>query len=150
MKTLLLPIYVAAFMLLATAHPAFAQDNSRDGRERGRARSGEYERHEGDRQERRRRDRSLLEDIFRPRSLDVPKGHYPPPGECRMWHPGRPAGQQPPPVPCHRLEGRALGGGFILYGDRAYDTNRDWKEDERQRPQSIPEAILDIILSRRY
>jgi hypothetical protein len=34
--------------------------------------------------------------------LNIPKGHYPPPGECRIWYPDRPAGQQPPPVQCGR------------------------------------------------
>lgn len=32
--------------------------------------------------------------------LDIPRGHYPPPGECRIWYPDRPAGHQPPPVKC--------------------------------------------------
>jgi hypothetical protein len=35
--------------------------------------------------------------------LDIPKGHYPPPGECRVWYPDRPAGQQPPPGRCDRV-----------------------------------------------
>ncbi|MBA1145622.1 DUF4382 domain-containing protein [Ectothiorhodospiraceae bacterium WFHF3C12] len=35
--------------------------------------------------------------------LDVPPGHFPPPGECKLWHPQRPAGQQPPPEPCESL-----------------------------------------------
>ena len=35
--------------------------------------------------------------------LDIPKGHYPPPGECRVWYPGRPPGQQPPPGNCDRV-----------------------------------------------
>ena len=35
--------------------------------------------------------------------LDIPKGHYPPPGECRIWFPDRPAGQQPPPGRCYRV-----------------------------------------------
>ncbi|RTQ46518.1 hypothetical protein EJV47_21435 [Hymenobacter gummosus] len=34
-----------------------------------------------------------------PRRLEgVPRGHYPPPGECRIWYPNRPPGQQPPPL----------------------------------------------------
>ena len=210
MRALFLPICVAVLMVLTGAQPAHAQDNFREGRERGRARSGEYERreggrrdhsgsdqtrseqrradrnteqrhdtvwgrsddnsegrdrHEGDydrrgerrktresggREEGRRGDRGVLEDMFRPRSLNVPKGHYPPPGECRMWYSNRPPGQQPPPVPCHHLHDRRLGGGFIiLYGGRAYDTGRDWEEHKRCRPKSLPEAILDIILSGR-
>ena len=32
--------------------------------------------------------------------LHVPKGHLPPPGQCRLWVPGRPPGQQPPPTTC--------------------------------------------------
>lgn len=32
--------------------------------------------------------------------LSIPKGHYPPPGECRAWYPDRPAGHQPPPQKC--------------------------------------------------
>jgi hypothetical protein len=30
----------------------------------------------------------------------IPKGHLPPPGECRVWDPDRPAGHQPPPERC--------------------------------------------------
>jgi hypothetical protein len=36
--------------------------------------------------------------------LDIPPGHYPPPGECRVWFPGRPPGQQPPPARCDALD----------------------------------------------
>lgn len=32
--------------------------------------------------------------------LNIPRGHYPPPGECRIWFPDRSPGQQPPPVKC--------------------------------------------------
>jgi len=35
--------------------------------------------------------------------LDIPPGHYPPPGECRIWYPDRPAGHQPPPGDCSRV-----------------------------------------------
>ena len=34
----------------------------------------------------------------------IPKGHMPPPGECRIWFPDRPPGQQPPPGDCYDLE----------------------------------------------
>lgn len=30
----------------------------------------------------------------------IPPGHYPPPGMCRVWYPGRPPGQQPPVTNC--------------------------------------------------
>lgn len=32
--------------------------------------------------------------------LNIPEGHYPPPGECRIWYPDRPPGHQPPPIKC--------------------------------------------------
>lgn len=32
--------------------------------------------------------------------LNIPAGHYPPPGECRIWYPDRPPGHQPPPFKC--------------------------------------------------
>lgn len=35
--------------------------------------------------------------------LNIPPGHYPPPGECRVWYPDRPAGQQPPPTGCSNV-----------------------------------------------
>jgi hypothetical protein len=30
----------------------------------------------------------------------IPRGHLPPPGECRVWRPGVPPGHQPPPFRC--------------------------------------------------
>lgn len=36
-------------------------------------------------------------------SLDIPPGHYPPPGQCRIWFPDRPPGHQPPPGNCSRV-----------------------------------------------
>lgn len=32
--------------------------------------------------------------------VDIPRGHYPPPGRCRVWYPDRPPGQQPSPTSC--------------------------------------------------
>lgn len=52
----------------------------------------------------------------------IPPGHYPPPGECRIWYADRPPGHQPPPRPCDRLEGRVPFGSFLLFGDEAWDT----------------------------
>jgi hypothetical protein len=86
-----------------------------------------------------------------PRQLaGVPKGHYPPPGECRVWYPNRPPGHQPPPTSCDRLQGiRLEPGAFILHGDQAYDAEYDWREEERRRPGSIGRDILDILFPRR-
>lgn len=83
------------------------------------------------------------------RSLGVPRGHYPPPGECRIWHPGRPAGQQPPPAKCDRLVGRVPHGAFILYNGKEWDTRDDWRGRERRNPGSVPDVILDLMRSLR-
>lgn len=85
--------------------------------------------------------------VYGARTLGVPKGHYPPPGECRIWHPGRPPGQQPPPARCDRLVGRVPYGAFILYNDKEWDTRYDWREHERRRRGSVPRVILDLMAS---
>jgi hypothetical protein len=81
------------------------------------------------------------------RPLGVPRGHYPPPGECRVWHPGRPPGQQPPPTRCDQLAGRVPFGAFILYNDREWDTRYDWRQHERRNRGSVPAVILDLVSS---
>ena len=37
-------------------------------------------------------------------SLGIPPGHYPPPGQCRVWLPGTPPGHQPAPVRLQHLD----------------------------------------------
>jgi hypothetical protein len=48
-------------------------------------------------------------------TLAVPPGQLPPPGECRLWFPGRPPGRQPRPRPCPDVEASAPAGAWILY-----------------------------------
>ncbi len=60
-----------------------------------------------------------------PRRLHVPPGHYPPEGQCRVWIPDRPPGQQADAAPCNAL-GRIPTGGFILFGGEAWDFDYDW------------------------
>lgn len=88
---------------------------------------------------------------YGPRELaDVPRGQYPPPGECRVWYPNRPPGQQPPPTSCDRLAGARLEpGAFILHGDRAYDAEYNWRDEERRRPGTVGRDVLDILFPRR-
>lgn len=85
------------------------------------------------------------------RSLRVPRGHYPPPGACRVWYVGRPPGHQPPPMRCERLYGRVPPGAFILYNDSAWDGDYDWDRYERRNRGSVPRVIVRISQSmRRY
>jgi len=46
--------------------------------------------------------------------LHIPKGHYPPPGECRIWYPERPAGHQPPPGRCGTLRAQVPPGAWLI------------------------------------
>lgn len=46
----------------------------------------------------------------------VPPGHMPPPGECRIWYPGRPPGQQPPPGDCAVLQHQVPPGAILVEG----------------------------------
>ena len=48
--------------------------------------------------------------------LDIPEGHLPPPGSCRIWFPELPAGQQPPPADCQELRYRVPPGAYLIRG----------------------------------
>jgi hypothetical protein len=51
-----------------------------------------------------------------PRHVDIPKGHYPPPGRCRIWVAGVPPGQQTPPGNCEELQYRVPPGAVLVRG----------------------------------
>lgn len=69
------------------------------------------------------RDRDWLEPDrydYRRYSRDIPRGHLPPPGSCRVWFDERPPGQQPPPTSCREARSLAYrhGGRVIRGGER--------------------------------
>ena len=98
--------------------------------------------------ERRGRGRGRDDGYYRGyRTIRVPRGHYPPPGACRVWYAGRPPGHQPPPVRCDRLYGRGYRGAFILYNDHAWDADYDWVRHERRYRDSVPRVILRFSAS---
>lgn len=47
--------------------------------------------------------------------VDIPRGHLPPPGQCRIWYPGEPPGNQPPPGDYYRLRRQVPPGAWLLY-----------------------------------
>ena len=49
-------------------------------------------------------------------AVEIPPGHMPPPGSCRIWFPDRPPGQQPPPGPCGELRYRVPPGAYLVRG----------------------------------
>ena len=85
--------------------------------------------------------------VARPRRVHVPPGHYPPPGHCRVWHPGRPPGHQPKPFPCGRRVAIPPGA-FILYNGVAWDGDYDWRAHSRRQPGSVPHVIVEMSVRR--
>jgi hypothetical protein len=65
--------------------------------------------------------------------LNIPPGHYPPPGECRIWFPGRPPGQQPPPGNCRQLSARVPPGAWLI----------------RHRDDDLEHVLVDVYDERR-
>ena len=47
--------------------------------------------------------------------LGIPPGQLPPPGQCRVWFPGRPPGRQPRPSGCKEAMAQASAGSWVLY-----------------------------------
>jgi tetratricopeptide (TPR) repeat protein len=48
--------------------------------------------------------------------IAIPRGHWPPPGQCRIWFPDRPPGHQPPAGSCKKLRKRVPPGAFMMQG----------------------------------
>lgn len=76
-------------------------------------------------------------------SQEIPPGHLPPPGECRVWYDNRPAGQQSPPTSCDNARAVvARAGGRVIYGDAARKKDRgrdDRGRDDRRRDKECDE-----------
>jgi hypothetical protein len=49
-------------------------------------------------------------------NLDIPGGHRPPHGQCRIWYPGRSPGQQPPSGDCDELSADLPEGACLVRG----------------------------------
>lgn len=75
------------------------------------------------------------------RVLFVPPGQYPPQGQCRVWIPDRPPGQQPRAAACTAL-GNVPPGAFILFGGEAWDADYDWVQEAQRR--SVPPEIIAV------
>ena len=64
-------------------------------------RDGDRDEGEGNDRDRGNREDDNRGDRGEAQALDIPNGHLPPPGSCRVWYPDRPAGHQPPPTSCN-------------------------------------------------
>ncbi|MEG0858206.1 MAG: tetratricopeptide repeat protein [Pseudomonas sp.] len=49
-------------------------------------------------------------------AMDIPRGHWPPPGKCRIWFADRPPGHQPAPGNCKKLKHQVPFGAYLVGG----------------------------------
>jgi hypothetical protein len=91
----------------------------------------------------------VVNETPRARVAHVPPGHYPPPGQCRLWYAGRPPGRQPKAVPCMALRGHIGNGVFIVHNSRSWDADYDWRGWEKKHPGSVPPVVLTLLGSAR-
>ena len=89
----------------------------------------------------------------RPRDSDgnIPQGHRPPPGMCRIWLDGVPPGRQPAPTDCASAVRNRPANGRVIFGDaapragtgkakRPDDDGRSGREDARRPPRRDDEG----------
>ena len=55
---------------------------------------------------------------------DIPKSHVPPPGMCRVWLDGVPAGQQPAPTDCKTALRNKPAKARVIFGDDYVDRDK--------------------------
>jgi hypothetical protein len=60
-------------------------------------------------------DRRARRDRDRIGPLAIPEIHLPEPGQCRVWYPGRPVGEQPAQQGCNEAEASAPPATWVLY-----------------------------------
>lgn len=108
----------AVACLLALSTGAFAdegKDESGKGKQRDRYESKDKDKHEDKDRYNDKDKRDGKGSYFHQRGdARIPNGHLPPPGECRIWYPDRPAGHQPPPFKCDQTRGRVEPGGWYM------------------------------------
>jgi hypothetical protein len=61
---------------------------------------------------------------------DVPRGHRPPPGMCRIWIDGVPPGQQPAPTDCATAVRERPANARVLFGSEAPRQRDECREGE--------------------
>lgn len=95
------------------------EKRDRDGDQKWEERDKDWEERERDRdwEDRGRRENGRSYPFS---ALNVPKGHLPPPGECKVWFPGKPPGHQPPPPCASAMRNAPLGAWVVTHEGSRY------------------------------
>ena len=72
-----------------------------------------------------------------PAHLGIPPGHLPPPGQCRIWIPGRPPGHQPSPGQCRALQAEVPVGAWLVYRPSHYRKHVEVSVYDFERPRVV-------------
>jgi hypothetical protein len=137
-------LIAAVFVLVGIPSAATADPDKDESKQSNEKYSEDYkdwdwDKYDRDVQDKSRRERSSPYFHGRYSRLDIPYGHYPPPGQCRVWFPERPPGQQPPPENCRSIRSVPRGAWLIR---RPHDDARHVYVNARS---NIERAILDVI-----
>lgn len=102
LRTILCAIAVTCVVSMTAADPGKDESGKGRGRDKyGSEQDGKADKDRRQGQEGHEQGRSSYFHQHGYTRLRIPPGHYPPPGECRLWYPDRPPGHQPPPGQCH-------------------------------------------------
>lgn len=85
-----------------------------------------------------------------PAHLGIPPGHLPPPGNCRVWFPGRPPGQQPRPTNCNDALASAPPDSWVLYRPTRDRRNIHVRIIDSRRRSAVVEVLIYNAENGRY
>jgi hypothetical protein len=80
--------------------------------------------------------------------LNVPPGHLPRRGQCRLWFPGRPPGRQPRAADCGSVMRSAPAGAWVLY--RANDDHVHRRTIDSRRSGVVVSVHVFMSATGRY
>ena len=73
----------------------------------------------------------------REKADDIPPGHRPPPGMCRIWIDDVPPGQQPAPTDCATAVRNRPANGRVIFGD-------DYVKQERSTKGKVQDLLKEF------